>query len=78
MALAAPLGLRAGASTRHELSSVGVWERGGVGRVETCDEAIDLLTGPGDLGEPAGERLNLCPEVPYFLDRDAGVDKRAP
>jgi hypothetical protein len=57
---------------------LGVGEGGGVGGVEAGGEAVDLVAGPGDLGELAGEFLDLCPEVPYLLDRDAGVHEQAP
>jgi len=58
--------------------ALGVGEGWCVGGVEAGDEAVDLVVGPGDLREPAGDLLDLRPEVPHFLDRDAGVHEQAP
>ena len=45
--------------------ALGVGEGWCVGGVEAGDEAVDLVVGPGDLREPAGDLLDLRPEVPH-------------
>ena len=59
-------------------SPLGVGERRRIGRIQTGGESVYRIAGPGDLGERAGELLDLSPEGAYLFDRDAGVEERAP
>lgn len=51
----------------------GVGKCRGVGRVEAGGEAVDLVACARDLGELPGEFLDLGPEVPHLLNRNACV-----
>ena len=67
-----------GNSAVHGGGNSTLGEGGGVGGVEAGDEAVDLVAGPGDLGELSAQLLHLGPEVRTLLYGDAALEQQAP